>query len=161
MNKFFFPILWGWWTSYPPQEVFSQIWLQVKEKSIKFLKSCYVLATCKKLGSKYVKVNLLSLKFSEYEKGIPIKSFGKIITPFLGHKMTKFYHQKLKNMKRSKIIQMIHYNCFLQRFISKVKKLCNEKIDPRVRYVTQHLTTNVPSIGKLFLVMNHNWVNIL
>lgn len=84
------------------------------------------------------------------------KSFAKIITPFMGHKTTKFYHQKWQNMKHSEIIQMIYYKFFLQRFISKVKKIFNEKIDPRVRYVTQHLTTNAPSIGNLFLVMNHN-----
>jgi hypothetical protein len=48
------------------------------------------------------------------------KSFAKIITPFMGHKMTKFYHQKWQNMKHSEIIQTINYKCFLQRFISKV-----------------------------------------
>jgi hypothetical protein len=56
------------------------------------------------------------------------KSFAKIITPFMGHKTTKFYHQKWQNMKHSEIIQMKYYKCFLQRFISKVKKKLMKKL---------------------------------
>jgi len=67
----------------------------------------------------------------------------------------------MQNMEHSEIIQMIQYNFLLQRFISMAKQLFNEKIDPRVRYVTQHLIINAPSIGNLFLIMNHNWDTIL
>jgi hypothetical protein len=90
-TKLFFPNLWGRWTGDHPKDGFSQIWLEVSEKSRQFSKPRNLLAPYKNLlYNKYGEFNFVFLEIWRIRALFPKNLFWTGRSFFLDRRVTKF-----------------------------------------------------------------------